>query len=123
MLFPAHYKLGAAPLLDLVSILEGDKAIQVIKEWVRDSIYNLLPQSEPHHFLTDIAELTALAYAFDRAEAQQYISRARCIGDSRHQLRIHMRGKEKDRYVVYDLIGLIDGSSENALSAGVLFLE
>lgn len=122
-LYPAHYKLGAAPLLEFDTIPESDKAIQVIKDWVRDSIYHLSPWSDQEYFLTNVAELIALAYAFDRAEAQQYIPRARCIADRKQRLRELIRGADQERYIVHDLIEVIDGSSETAISAGVLFVQ
>lgn len=121
-LYPTHYKLGTAAVLDLSAIPETEKACQVIKEWVRDSIYNLSPREE--HFLTDIAELTTLAYEFNRTEAQLYIPTASCIADSRHRPHTLMRGiAGGGRYIVSDLIEAIDGTSDAAVSAGILFIQ
>lgn len=125
-LFPIHHELGASSLLDLASIPESERAIQVTKDWIRDSIYNISPwkMEQREHFLSDIAELLTLAYTFDRTEAQQYVPRAKCIADNREWPPELMRGKKNfSRYIVHDLMHAADGSSDVAISAGVLFLH
>lgn len=123
-LYPPHPKLGVATSLNFASIPEADRAIQVIKDWIRDLLYNLSPWThDKRHFLSDAAELTALAYAFDRSGAKDYVPRAEFMVDPRRRLREHMRGKENERYILQDLLAALDGSHPSSVAAGVLFLR
>lgn len=110
-------------VLNLDGIPEADKAVQVIKEWIRDSLYSYSifkeDRVEGRHFLTVITELTMLAHMFDKADANDYIGRAPCIAIDKPKGLI----RAGHQYVVHDLIQALDGSKENSASAGVLYLQ
>ncbi|GJE94213.1 hypothetical protein PsYK624_103810 [Phanerochaete sordida] len=123
-MYPSHPKLGVATSLKLGSIPEAEKAIQVIKDWIRDLLYNLSPWlCERRLFLTDVAELMALAFAFDRTAARDYIPRAPFFADRRRWPRDLMRGKDNDRYIVHDLFVALSASDASSVAAGALFLQ
>ena len=122
-LYPVHHKLGIATALRLDLIPEARDAIPILKDWIRDLLNRIRPRSDRRHFLTDVTELVTLAFAFDRAGAQFYVPRTPFMFDTTLRPFELMRGKENDRYIVYDLIEALDGSNDTATSACILFLQ
>lgn len=123
-LYPPHPKLGVATSLNLASIPEAVKAIQIAKDWIRHLLYIISPWTyERKHFLTDTTELIALAFAFDRHGAQEYIPRAGFFSDPRQWPADLMRGRNKDRYILHDLYDSFKASESVSVAAGVVFLQ
>lgn len=122
-LYPVHHQLGTPSPRTFQSIPEARQAIPVIKDWIRELLSGISPRLDQRHFLTDVAELVALAYAFDRTGAEFYIPRAEFMTDARKRPVDLMRGRQNERYIVHDLVEAMDGTTTSSISAGVLFLK
>ncbi|KAI0079047.1 hypothetical protein K474DRAFT_723989 [Panus rudis PR-1116 ss-1] len=118
-LFPPHNMFGSIINLDTSRIPEYQKAVQIVKDWIKDILFNLRPNHE--RFLTALIEAATLAYAFDRAAAPEYISRVPCVGDVSKRPAELLR--VDGRYVVHDLLDALDGTTISSISAGFLALR
>jgi len=91
-----------------------------MRHWVRDALYTLRADNDRSALLTTLLKLTSLIFTFDKSSALKCIKQARF--NARHarvQEFMHVDG----RYVLDDIVNLLDGTQQNCISAGLLALR
>ncbi|KAH8101588.1 hypothetical protein BXZ70DRAFT_933981 [Cristinia sonorae] len=126
-LFPPSSAFGSASLFDPTTIPEAERAIPVLKIWLRNLFYNLNPTPNDSSalnttFLDNIVELIRLAIVFDHEAARQYFGRARCVTSSPASL-IRNTASGEGRYVINDLLDLLQSPAAFKVSCGVLLFK
>ena len=121
-LFPPYYKLGGLHALVPDSIPEWRSGLHVIATWTRDSLYQLdpIPIKYQGAFITTLARFTRLALEFDRPKALKYLERIPCASAVRPAPLLREQGK---KYVVLDVLSLMQNTDETALDRGILFMK
>ncbi|TCD65379.1 hypothetical protein EIP91_002743 [Steccherinum ochraceum] len=117
LLYPPHRRLISIAALDLTRVPEASQAAPVIAEWIRDVLHNVHACVPTHSFLTAATELIHLAFAFDPTGARQYLSRIPAVSDCPSPI----FRRDENKYVVHDLLKLLDPSSEYPITSGILF--
>lgn len=118
--FPVHYKVGSALDIDLATIKEAEKGVQIVIEWIHDLLLNQdFSRVHDHGFLTFIAELVTLALRFEKSGVLPYFSRAPCITMDCPEGYV----RESGRYIVWDLLDFLTRTGTTSLSSGVLFVK
>jgi len=115
---PSFYKLGT--VANLSSTLWQDRGFAVVKEWIRNLLFELREDHERQHFLTTLLKATKLAFIIDSSEAPRYVYNARFIRNSPHVAFIRPDGRG---YVVSDLVTAMHGTEPLSISAGILSLR
>lgn len=107
--------------IDLATIPEAEKGLQVVTEWIHDLLLSeSFSRFRDPGFLTFIAELVTLALRFEKSGALQYLRRAPCITMDRPEGYF----REGGRYIVWDLLDFLARTTgTTSLSSGVLFVK
>lgn len=112
--------MGSSADIDVKTLPESEKGLQVIKEWLRDFFYTAsYSELGRLDFLTAITETATLTLLLEGAGARAYFSQARCITTERPAEFL----RKGDRYVVHDLMHFLVRGDTTALSAGVIFIK
>lgn len=115
-LYPPHISLGSISKLDLLSMPEAEKGLNLMRHWVQSLAYtqSFHPQT---HFLTNIITISSLAFTFDRqrALATKYLYLAPYWGD-----RPPSRYTKFGVFIIGDLLASMAGST---LGGGTLSLR
>lgn len=118
--FPIHYKAGSALDVDLTTIPEANRGVQIMLEWIHDLLLSEdFARIHPPGFLTFIAEAVTLSLRFEKSGGLQYLKRAPCITRDRPEAYIREGGK----YIVWDLLDFLGRTSVASLSFGVHFVK
>ncbi|KAJ7151710.1 hypothetical protein C8R46DRAFT_1357916 [Mycena filopes] len=120
VLHPAFYQLGSAANLDLRGIPEFPSGLQIVKEWVRGSVYTLgfIPDSD---FLTRMVQLANLGFQFDGTHAMEYLTHGAFMMDPRKPLKY--RRPPEGQYIVAEFLFSLQNHDDSCLSAGIYFLH
>ncbi|KAH8101589.1 hypothetical protein BXZ70DRAFT_104267, partial [Cristinia sonorae] len=120
-LYPSSHKFGSISLFDAKKIPESEKAIPVVKDWLRNLFYSFVPQVNSHGdpFLTQMGQMVHLAYFFDKLSTQDYMPRTQCATASPPPWLLRVG----DRNIVWDLLNSLDGKSADVISTSVLFIQ
>lgn len=119
-MFPVTIKTGSWLDLDPALVPEAEKAIPVVKEWLREFFFTAsFSKIGWLHFLTNIGHIVALTVFLEQENAVSYFKRAACINTERPPLYMRIG----DRYVVHDLVDFLCYEGIVALSAGTLFIK
>jgi len=116
---PPFFIQGSLADLDMSLMPFRLDGMKVVKAWIRESFYSLDPNDMQPEFSTALMRITSLSFAFDRNDAPNYISQARCIVHSRP---VEFHRKEDERYVVEDLLSSYHAASRSCISSGILFI-
>ncbi|KAJ7715028.1 hypothetical protein DFH07DRAFT_762888, partial [Mycena maculata] len=117
---PPSYQLGSAHNLDFRLIPEAEAALQIVKEWVKSSIYTVefAPETD---FLTRTVQLALMAFQFDAKHAMSYLTRAPFMVDPRKPLKYQR--PPQGHYIVADFFSALEDKETWGLSAGIVFLQ
>lgn len=109
-------------MFDPTKIPEADMAIAVLRGWLRNLFYSFdgNARDQSGTFLLYMVEMVQLAFIFDKDAAQDYLQRMKCVTSPPKWLLRNVQ--DNSSYVINDLIESLKGSSEHAISTGVLFL-
>jgi hypothetical protein len=78
-LFPVHYQVGSPWTSQLAQSPETTEAIGVVKEWLRETLYDISPWTFQGPVVTAFMQAVTLAFLFDPKSAQEYLVRTQCI--------------------------------------------
>ncbi|KAJ3997585.1 hypothetical protein F5050DRAFT_1750599 [Lentinula boryana] len=122
-IFPSSHTLGTLAVAQFQHITEFPKAMKIIQEWIRDSVYKRV-FTPINTFLTDLMRLGTLAMIFDRpfALSQSLLHRGKYNFLTPPQI-FERRGGAQ---IIHELIGLVEDdpqSNPNYLIAALLALK
>ncbi|KAK0443136.1 uncharacterized protein EV420DRAFT_1649415 [Desarmillaria tabescens] len=117
-LHPPHPKFGSISHLALSTIPEAQKALNVVKDWVRTVVYDRKCHPKTN-FLADVMRTATLAFTFDRSQAS-YLRNAAYFREKYPPSTYIRRGNV---FIPRDLLNSMSGSQIWSLTAGFLFVE
>lgn len=77
--FPSFYALGSPSNWNISLVPETMKAVTIVKDWIRELLYNIDPTEHRIHFLTFFLQATSLSLVLNGHEPLDYVFRARCM--------------------------------------------
>ncbi|PBK60035.1 hypothetical protein ARMSODRAFT_898604 [Armillaria solidipes] len=120
-LHPPHPNFGSISHLALSTIPEAQKALNVVRDWVRTLTYgrNYLPQE---YFLTDVMRIATFAFTFDRNQTG-YLKNAAFFRTAPPFIYIRQGNRGGHFIILRDLLNSMAGSQTWSLMAGFHFVE
>ncbi|KAK0456957.1 hypothetical protein EV421DRAFT_103155 [Armillaria borealis] len=120
-LHPPHPNFGSISHLALSTIPEAQKALNVVRDWVRTLAYgrNYLPQE---YFLTDVMRIATFAFTFDRNQAG-YLKNSAFFRTAPPSIYIRQGNRGGHFIILRDLLNSMAGSQTWSLMAGFHFVE
>jgi hypothetical protein len=117
-LFPPFFSLGSPAGWDQHLLPETAKAIEIVREWLRELVYSIDPWTQRTKFLTFFLQANTLSRLFDKASFQDHINRARCMTTIRPHAFIR---SAQGHYILSDCVDFTIGKSHIAVARGLMF--
>ena len=118
--FNPHFHVqGSIANFDPSLIPGAHEGMSVVKHWVQEALCTLRPGCLD--FLTIVLKLTRLLFTFDRSRALQCVNRAHFNAPHARIPQFIYPGPD-GRYVIEDIVSLLDGNQQTCISSGLVFL-
>ncbi|KAI0061021.1 P-loop containing nucleoside triphosphate hydrolase protein [Artomyces pyxidatus] len=115
---PGHHAFGSMACIGN-PLPEVTRAIGVLKEWIRSTLYKLDPYRPQSAFVTNLLRYLDVGISFDAAAVDDYITRTQIVRLYRPP---HLC-RSSDKYVVDDVVCFFKMSEACSVDAGALFLR
>lgn len=99
---------------------EYDRALIVVRGWIREAFYSLDPYDWTNSFLSQFVKLSFLGFSIDKDQIRNYINQALCVIQYRPP---YLLLPKTGDYVVHELLSMMRSESQKSLNHGVLFVR
>ncbi|KZT08921.1 uncharacterized protein LAESUDRAFT_675409 [Laetiporus sulphureus 93-53] len=123
---PPFFMMGSLGNLRSHLIPEFEEGLQIVKNWLHDWLYRLVPFGGGVYlstFLTSLIQTASLVRIFDTEVAFANISRNRCIQEHHPPSLLMSRRGDTHVYIVDDLLAFLADDNWASLVHGILFVN